>query len=96
MGRQARIAGSGVHQKPDLHAGDLLRSVVEPRKALDDCTISLGIRPNDAYTLDSRAYVYWQLDNLDAARLDLEHARRLNGYIKPWQIRFKEFAAGPK
>jgi len=44
------------------------------QEALADCEQSLRMRPNDPYTLDSRALTYLKLGNPDAAITDYDAA----------------------
>jgi tetratricopeptide (TPR) repeat protein len=50
--------------------------VGETTKALTDCDKSLQLRPEDANTLDSRAYARLQADDLDGAIADYDAALR--------------------
>jgi len=62
-----------------------------PDEALADCDESLRLVPDDPYTLDSRALVYWLLGKDDLARADLARARELNATFPPWEERFRDF-----
>lgn len=62
-----------------------------PEEALEDCEESLRLVPDDPYTLDSRALVYWLLGKDDLARADLARARELNETFRPWEERFRDF-----
>ena len=61
------------------------------KEALLDCNYSLRLIPNNPLSLDSRALAYWQLDEHDKARQDLEHARQIDPSFATWQERFREF-----
>ena len=51
------------------------------QQALSDCSESLRIRPNDAYTLDSREFAYLNLGRLDAAIADFNAALEINSRL---------------
>ncbi len=61
------------------------------KEALLDCNYSLRLIPNNPLSLDSRALAYWQLDEHDKARQDLERARQIDPSFATWQERFREF-----
>jgi len=61
------------------------------KEALLDCNYSLRLIPNNPLSLDSRALAYWQLDEHDKARQDLEHARQIAPSFATWQERFLQF-----
>ncbi len=47
--------------------------------------------PDQPEILDSRALVYWLLDDKDKARRDLERAHQLDPSGPTWEERFREF-----
>jgi tetratricopeptide (TPR) repeat protein len=51
------------------------------QQGLADCNESLRIRPNDAYTLDSRGFAYLKLDRLDDAIVDFSAALEINSKL---------------
>ncbi len=61
------------------------------KEALLDCNYSLRLIPSNPLSLDSRALAYWQLDEHDKARQDLERARQIDPSFATWQERFREF-----
>ncbi len=61
------------------------------KEALLDCNYSLRLIPNNPLSLDSRALAYWQLDEHDKARKDLERARQIAPSFATWQERFQQF-----
>ncbi len=61
------------------------------KEALLDCNYSLRLIPNNPLSLDSRARAYWQLDEQDKARQDLERARQIAPSFATWQERFLQF-----
>jgi tetratricopeptide (TPR) repeat protein len=51
------------------------------QQALLDCSESLRIQPNDAYTLDSRGFAYLKLDQFDNAIVDFNAALKINSKL---------------
>ena len=59
--------------------------------ALADCDESLSLRPDDAFTLDARAFAFWLIEDRENARRDLQLAQRLDPSRPVWHERFAEF-----
>ncbi len=60
-------------------------------EALPDCNEALRLLPDQPEMLDSRALVYWLLDENAKARQDLVRAHQLDPSLPTWQERFREF-----
>ncbi len=60
-------------------------------EALPDCDEALRLLPDQPEMLDSRALVYWLLDENAKARQDLVRAHQLDPSLPTWQERFREF-----
>ncbi len=68
-----------------------LALMLRPKDALKDCNRSLSLDPSFFHALDSRALVYWMLNDYTLARLDLKQAREIDPSRPDWSERFGEF-----
>lgn len=59
--------------------------------ALPDCDKALNLLPDEPAFLESRALVYWLLEDHNKARRDLERAHQINSSFPAWEARFLEF-----
>lgn len=64
----------------------------DPAAALNDCDAALAAEPEHYQAYDSRAFVHWQLGDLESARADIEHAAALAPGFWDWDLRESRFA----
>lgn len=63
----------------------------EPQAAVPDCDAALKAEPDHYQAYDSRAFAYWQLGELEAARADLARAAELAPDFWDWGQREERF-----